>query len=95
MLTGRGQTGCSYPVGKGLKWYHLPGGERGHIHDRAIPPLELWLTKIDTDIHKDLTTTMFFGMYFITGKPANNLNNYASVEKNKPVCAHNRTLCSH
>lgn len=77
MLVDRGQTGCSRPPGRSLRWYHLPGGELGHLHGGAILLLGLKPTKIARDIHKDLTTSMFFITYFT----ANNLINQASVEK--------------
>lgn len=59
MLVGCGQTGSSHPVERGLKWYHVSGGDPSHTHDLEIPLLRLWLTKTATDIHEDLTTTMF------------------------------------
>lgn len=81
MLVGRGQTGCSRPAGRSLRWYHLPGGELGHLHGGAILLLGLKPTKIARDIHKDLTTSMFFTTYFVTGKTANSLNNQVSLLK--------------
>lgn len=54
MLAGCGlTTGHSGLVSRGLKWYHLLGGELGCIHHYATPLLGLWLTKIITGIHKD------------------------------------------
>ena len=94
MLAGCGQTGCSDPVGRGLKWYHLPGGELGHIRYHEIPLLGLWLIKIITDIHKDLTTTMFFTTYFYNRKNCKQPKNQASVVEKINWYAHTMEHCA-